>query len=72
MATSIRIEEILHQVEKLESEDQLSLLNQLTVLLKKTTFTKDEQLSLTSLSGLGREIWKNKDIDTFLDNERAW
>jgi len=27
---------------------------------------------LTSLSGLGSDIWKNTDIDNFLDVERQW
>ena len=72
MAASLNINDILSQVKKLDKDDQLNLLQRLVVLLKKTDVNKSTSLKLTSLSGLGMEIWKDTDIDNYIDEERQW
>jgi hypothetical protein len=73
MAASLNINDILSQVKQLDKEDQLNLLQRLVVLLKKKEITNSGSLSLTSLSGLGSEIWKSaNDINNYMDEERQW
>lgn len=73
MATSLNINDILSQVKRLDKEDQLTLLQRLASLLKRTEATKNTSLRLTSLSGLGSGIWKSvDDIDKYIDEERQW
>lgn len=71
MAASLNINDILSQVKQLDKEDQLTLLQRLAALLKRTEATKTGSLRLTSLSGLNSEIWKSaNDIDHYIDEER--
>ena len=73
MATSLNINDILSQVKRLDKEDQLTLLQRLASLLKRTESTKGASMHLTALSGLGSEIWKSTDdIDYYIDGERQW
>jgi hypothetical protein len=68
MATSVNINDILSQVKKLGKEDQLTLLERLVILLKKKEEAKNNSVRLTSLSGLGSEIWSsNNDIDNYIE-----
>jgi hypothetical protein len=56
MAASLNINDILSQVKQLDKEDQLTLLQRLASLLKRTEAKKATSLPLTSLLGLGSEI----------------
>ncbi len=72
--SSLNINDILSQVKQLDKEDQLTLLQRIASLLKRTQTAKPtSSVRLTSLSGLGSEIWKSADdIDTYMDGERQW
>lgn len=73
MATSLSINDILDQVKQLDKKGRLTLLQRLANLLKRDEASKPGTVSLTSLSGLGSEIWKStKDIDDHIDGERQW
>jgi hypothetical protein len=73
MAASLNINDILTQVKQLEKADQLTLLQRMAYLLKRGEAKKTTSIRLTSLSGLGSEIWKSVDsIDKYIDEERQW
>lgn len=73
MAAVMNVNEILSQVKQLDKEDQLSLLQRITSLLKRTEGEQSVSLTLTSLSGLGSEIWRSSiDIDNYIEEERQW
>lgn len=73
MATASNINDILSQVKQLDKEDQLTLLQRMAYLLKSGEAKNSTSMRLTSLSGLGREIWESKDnIDAYIDEERQW
>jgi len=72
MPTSLNINDILSQVKRLYKEEPLNLLQRLVLLLRKTEIAKTSSLRLTSLSGLGSEIWRNANIDKYIDEERQW
>ncbi|TWI91581.1 hypothetical protein LX66_0955 [Chitinophaga japonensis] len=72
MAHTADINEILYQVKQLDKEDQLSLLEKIVSLLKKEEAQAQHPVTISSLAGLGAEIWRNIDIDQYLENERQW
>ncbi len=72
MATSININDIVTQVRKLNKDDQITLIQRLVLLLKRTEKTNEATIPLTSLSGLSSETWENTDIDNYIDEERQW
>ena len=73
MAASLNINDILSQVKQLDKEDQLTLLQRMAYLLKRREAKKTTPTQLTSLSGLGSEIWKSANsIDKYIDEERQW
>ena len=73
MATSLTVNDILYQVKQLDKEDQLTLLQRMAHLLKGGETEKPASIRLTSLSGLGSEIWKSVDsINKYIDEQRQW
>jgi hypothetical protein len=73
MAASLNIDDILSQVKQLDKEDQLTLLQRIAYLLKRRETKKTTSTRLTSLTGLGSDIWKSGDeIDKYIEEERQW
>ena len=73
MAASLNINDILSQVKQLGKEDQLTLLQRMAYLLKRSEAKKTTLARLTTLSGVGSEIWKSSEqIDKYIDEERQW
>lgn len=72
MQTTNNIKKILAQVEKLELKEKINLFEELAIILKKKDYKNGSQFSLSALSGLGNDIWKDIDIDKYLDTERKW
>jgi hypothetical protein len=71
METSVRIQNILSQINKLDYKSRLSLAEQLNELLKiSQKETQSTSHDLTELNALGSEIWKNVDIDKYVEQER--
>jgi hypothetical protein len=72
MGKSINIENILSQIEKLDYANKLYLIER---LIKQLRNSKEGTLSshhLTELNSLGSEIWKDVDIDKYVQQERQW
>lgn len=72
MEGSLNIKNILSQVEKLDKNEQKTLLQQLSFLLKKSDFKSDVSTKLTLISGLGKEIWGGTNIENYIHEERKW
>jgi hypothetical protein len=73
MQTSRTINNILSEAKKLSKDEQLNLLQRLVLLLKKPEPVEDRTVKLSSLAGIGRELWGSADdIDKYLEEERQW
>jgi Neuraminidase (sialidase) len=72
MPISLNINDILFPVKRLDKEEPLNLLQRLVLLLRKTEIAKTYSFRLTSLSRLGSEIWRNANIDKYIDEGRQW
>ena len=63
---------LLDEVEKLAYADQLRLLEQLAILIRRKTTDKTHR-SILELQGLGKETWQNIDAQKYVDEERkSW
>jgi len=73
MEASTHLSDILSEAKKLTKEEQLTLIQRLVVLIKKSEVALNSGSRLTALSGLGSELWKNTSaIDEYLEEERQW
>lgn len=73
MEASLNINAILLEAKKLTKEEQLTLLQRLVILLKKPEPVRNNAVQLSSLAGLGSELWGNtNEIDNYLEEERQW
>lgn len=63
---------LLEQVENLNQSEQLLLLEQIAVLIRRKTTVKTRR-SILELQGMGKEIWKDLDAQDYIDKEReSW
>jgi len=69
MSITIKSQKIYNEIDTLAYIDKLHLLSYLTKDLLKSAVNPNH--SITELKGLGKEIWQNKDITNYIQNERA-
>jgi hypothetical protein len=64
--------EVLASSEKLSVLDQLRLITELSLRLRQE-LVESEPVDLLTLAGVGKEVWANIDVDTYLNEERdSW
>jgi hypothetical protein len=62
--------EVLSRVQRLTPVDQLRLLEELAVLVRRQVTTRTQR-SILELQGLGKEIWWGIDAQEYVDRERV-
>ncbi len=62
-------QEIRHQVENLTPDEQLRLLEELAVMVRRRMSIK-LQRSIMELEGLGKEIWLGLNAQEYVNQER--
>lgn len=71
MATTAKMRQIVRDIENLDHADKLDILSRVAAMLKKTEMKKS--YSIADLKGLGKEVWKQHDVDSYLCEEReSW
>ena len=68
---TISIGKIVSQIKKLKHSEKINVLEKLVSLIKSES-EAGERIHLSSINGLGSEIWKDTDIDEYVENERQW
>lgn len=68
---TISIDHILSQIKQLDYLERINLLEKLVSLIKKENVVK-EKVKLSSLNGLGSEMWRGLNIDDYVEKERQW
>jgi hypothetical protein len=61
---------VVSEIKTLNLSDQLRLLEQMAVIIRKKTSTGLTR-SILELKGKGKDIWKSLDVKTYLDEERS-
>jgi len=73
MNETATIERILGQVKHWDYATKLDLIERLLRLLKKENIEVQKTTrKLSDLSGLGSEIWKEVNIDQYIQEQRQW
>ncbi|GAA4301031.1 hypothetical protein [Compostibacter hankyongensis] len=71
MQATIDINDILSKVKQLNEEEQLTLLEKIALLIRKTA-VKNKKVGLSAISGVGGAVWNDINIDKYVDEERQW
>jgi hypothetical protein len=69
MATAVRVNKIVREIEELDYSNQLNILSRVVNLLKKSDEKKI--YNLTDLKGLGKEVWQKHNVDDYIAKERT-
>jgi len=70
---SLRLDDYVRGIEGLRPEEQLTLIEIISVKLKKALRQKKRTHSVMELEGLGAHIWKGMDAQKYVNEEReSW
>lgn len=70
---NLKYDDYIAGIKGLKSEQQLSLIEFISVQLKKNISKKKERHSIMELEGLGADIWKDIDVQKYIRSEReSW
>lgn len=65
-------DDVIQQVKHMTTSDQLKLLEEVAAIIRHQVESKPKR-SLLELDGLGAEMWRQIDVDDYLDEERnSW
>lgn len=72
MDSTININQIVNEIEKLDYNDKINIMSRIVNLLKREE--KAHQVSsVTQLKGLGKDIWQKTDVASYVSKEReSW
>jgi hypothetical protein len=65
------LDEVLGISERLPLADQLQLISLLSERLRSEINQGDGPIDMLSLAGVGAELWREIDVDAYLEGERA-
>jgi hypothetical protein len=74
MSKETQVKDILSQIKKLDYETKIELMEEIVNLLKANKIEQERrsETRLTDLNELGSEIWKDVNIDQYVERERQW
>ena len=65
------LNDVLDMSERLSVVDQLRLISQLSERLRSQVDQEDQPVDMLSLAGLGADLWREIDVEAYLEQERA-
>jgi hypothetical protein len=72
MESTININQIVNEIEKLDYNDKINIMSRIVNLLKREDKTS-QTYSITRLKGLGKNVWQKTDIAAYVAKEReSW
>lgn len=69
MENSMKLNDIINEIEKLDYEGKITLMSKILSLLKPKEI-QNPHTRITLLKGLGKTVWKKTAIDAYIANER--
>ena len=69
---TITIKEILNQISKLDDDKKIQVMERIVQMLKKEEKPQNSKTQLNNLKGVGADIWRDVDIDKYVEREREW
>jgi len=72
MDSTININQIVSEIERLDYNDKINILSRIVNLLKREE-KAHQATSVTHLKGLGKDVWQKTDIASYVSAEReSW
>lgn len=72
MESTININQIVGEIEKLDYNDKINIMSRIVNLLKREDMS-NQTYSITRLKGLGKNVWQKTDITAYIAIEReSW
>ena len=72
METTINLNQLVSEIERLDYSDKINILAKIVNLLKKEK-KAHQAVSVTRLKGLGKNIWQKIDANSYVSAERdSW
>lgn len=72
MDSTLNINQIVNEIEKLDYKDKINIIARIVELLKREK-KADQVSSLTRLKGLGKKVWQKTNTDSYISVERkSW
>jgi len=72
MDTTININQIVNEIERLDYNDKINILSRIVNLLKRDE-NANQAVPITRLKGLGKNVWQKTDIASYISTEReSW
>jgi len=72
MDSTININQIVNEIERLDYNDKINILSRIVNLLKREE-KNHMATSVTQLKGLGKDVWQKTDVATYITTEReSW
>lgn len=72
MSTTVNINNIIQEIEALDYVSKIDVMSRIISMLKKTQNTSPAR-NITEIKGLGKEVWQDIDIESYISKEReAW
>ena len=71
--TTYTYHEVLNQAQRLTPDEQLKLVEDLVANIRRQGTARPKKHSIMELKGLGKEIWKDVDVEKYINEERnSW
>ena len=79
-SSTININQIVNEIERLDYNDKINILSRIVNLLKREEKVHQEERATThvaptliQLKGLGKNVWQNNDVASYISTEReSW
>ena len=72
MSNTININNIIQEIEALDYTNKINVMSKIISMLKHSQ-KEATSSSLTKIKGLGKEVWQDVNIETYITKEReAW
>jgi len=72
MDSTININQIINEIEKLDYKDKINIMSRIINLLKREEKTHQVS-SVIQLRGLGKNVWQKTETDLYISKEReSW
>ncbi len=62
--------QVISEIKTLNLSDQLRLLEEMATMMRKET-SKNKPRSILELKGKGKDIWKDLNVKSYIDEERS-
>ncbi len=72
MAHTLHINELINQIDRLNYSDKIIIMEQIVKKLKQER-GKTKRNPITRIKGLGKELWNDIDVDSYVAEQReSW